>query len=275
MKKILVPTDFSDCAEKAVITAANLASASGASLILLHSVDTPVDWTKLPKNKEKDFPETLAKIANAKDQFNKLCKLKELKKLQVETFLAYNIAHADIIKYTKELKAEIVVMGTHGSSGINELWLGSNTQRIVRMSPVPVVSIKNNIVKPQIKKIIFATNFEEEVGKPFKQILDFAHSVNAAVELLYINTPADFRDNSFMEIIMNDFAADYPKRKFQKAIWNDFTVEEGIINYAKKSNADMVAMITHGSARLFNTSIAEKVVNRSPIPVMSMNIFKA
>jgi nucleotide-binding universal stress UspA family protein len=271
MQKILVPTDFSDCAENAMLTAANLASASGASLTLIHSVDTPVDWIKLPKNKEADYPETRAKIGRAKDNFEKIKNRKEFKNLKVDTFIAYNIAHEDIIKYCKDLKADLIVMGTHGAGGISELWLGSNTQRIVRNSTVPVLSIKCSAVK-KIKNIIFASDFKDDVTNPFKKVLDFADANQSSVELLYINTPAEFKDNHSIEKLLSDFEANFKKRKFKKSFYNAYHPAEGILNYLAEGKADALALTTHGHYELFNVAVAEKVVNRSPVPVLTLSI---
>jgi nucleotide-binding universal stress UspA family protein len=274
MKRILVPVDFSDCSENAAISAANIAAASNASLFLLHSVDTPVDWVKLPKSKEDLYPETKEKIAKALSSFEALKNRKELKKLKVETHLTYNIAHDDIVAHAKEFKADLIVMGTHGTSGFSKYWIGSNTTKVIRVSKTPVLSVKCDPLKANYKKIIFATNFEEEVGKPFKKVLDLADITGAEVELLYVNTPADFRDTAFMEAIMDEFCAEYPKRKFKRAIYNAYSVQEGIVKHSKNTGADIIALATHGSSGFFNPAITEKVVNKSDIPVMSINIFQ-
>jgi nucleotide-binding universal stress UspA family protein len=271
MKKILVPTDFSECAENALITAANIASTTGATLNLIHSVDTPVDWVKLPKSKEVDYPETRAKIGKARDSFDKLLKRKELRNLKVDTFLTYNITHDDIIKYSKDLKADIIIMGTHGVGGFSEKWIGSNTQRIVRNSAVPVLSVKCSPVK-KINKVVFASDFKDDVIAPFKKVLALADALGASLELLYVNTPFEFKSNTEIENLMNKFAESFKKEKFTKSFYNAYYPDEGIINFLKGSKAEIVALTTHGHYELFSVAVAEKIVNRASIPVLTINL---
>jgi nucleotide-binding universal stress UspA family protein len=271
MNKILVPTDFSDCANTAVISAGLIASKTGASIALLHSVDSPVDWVKLPKEKENDFPETKEKIGKARYSFEKICSLPELQSVKTETYLGFNMAHSDIIKYSREINADLIVMGTHGSSGFFEKKIGSNTQKVVRVSECPVLAVKKKPIA-KIKKIVFASNFEEDISKQFQKIVDFASAFNAEIELLYINTPDHFRESTLMESIMEGFSKDYPAQNLKKTIYNALSVERGISGYSSKTGADMIALITHGSFRMFKPAITEKVINRSLLPVMSINI---
>jgi nucleotide-binding universal stress UspA family protein len=274
MKKILVPTDFSECAENALLVAADIARTTGAEVILLHSVDTPVDWLKLSKEKESNYPETKEKIGNAKSKMNELEKIPELKKLKVSSMIVYNYGHKNIVEHSQKLKTDLIVMGSHGSSGFNEYFIGSNTQKIVRLSGCPVLTVRSKIKRFRIKDIVFASTFEEKVNEPFRHIYKIAKAYNACIHLLFVNTPSDFRESSYMNVVMDDFLLDYPKVKFTKNIYNAFDSGKGIVNFSTTIDADVISLITHGRTRfsMFSTSIAESLVNHSKVPVLSINI---
>ena len=164
MKNILVPTDFSACANNASAIGINLAKKSKAEIHFLHIVSTPVEWRKLPKEKEKNFPEILKHIGYAKAELSKWVKKAEKQGLKAKQFMVFNADNDEILKHLKHHKHDFIVMGSHGSKGIKELLIGSNAQKIIRFSPVPVLVVKDKQKRFEVKNIVYASVFRRRLG---------------------------------------------------------------------------------------------------------------
>ncbi len=272
MKKILIPTDFSKCANNAVETGIELAKKMKAEIHFLHVQRTPVDWKKLRKEQEKNFPETLHEIGHAKGELNKLKLKAEKAKLNTKSIFVFN--KNDISTVLEDYKYDLIIIGSHGTSGIKEL-IGSNTQRVVRYSLTPVLVVKNSLKKNSFKSIVFASNFEVGAQQPFRKIIQFADLVKAQIHLLYVNMPFQFKETDEIESAMQNFLNKCPRGTCSVNIYNALNEERGIQKFAKKVNADVIALTTHGKTgfmKMISPSITESLVNHSNIPVLSVNI---
>ena len=125
MKTILIPTDFSSSANNALRVAALIARQAKAEIHLLHSVRTNIDWAHLPIEKRGSYPETLANIEKAESQLEKESWKPLLKGLKIHTHLVTGNTFEQIIHFAnKKVKADLVVMGSHGPDEPKELyWL--------------------------------------------------------------------------------------------------------------------------------------------------------
>jgi len=99
----------------------------------------------------------------------------------------------DIDQHIKHHKHDFIVMGSHGTNGFKEM-IGSNTQKAVRNSPVPVLVVKKKSKKFEIKNIVLASTFQEDVHKPFHKIIEFADLMKAQIHLLNVNMPFHFKE---------------------------------------------------------------------------------
>lgn len=272
MKRILVPTDFSDCANSAVNTAIQLAKKSNASVHFMHTLYSPVEWVKLPLEKELQYPEIKASIGLAKNELNKLVKKAERAGIEASSLLVFDSGREEIEKHAVPSKYDLVVMGSHGVKGAKEI-IGSNAQKVLRYSKVPVFVVKGK--KIDMKHVVFASDFSAEAHKSFKRVLEFAEIAAAQIHLLYVNVPYMFKETESIDKLMNAFAAKYPKHKFTMATYNALSEERGIRMYSNWIKADVIAMATHGKSTFtqwFTPSIAETVANHSDVSVLAIKI---
>ena len=166
-------------------------------------------------------------------------------------------------------------MGSHGSSGFQELFIGSNTEKVVRFSDVPVIVVKKEMNNFNVDKFVFASDFCDEVKKPFEKVMEFADKFNSELHLVMINTPNNFKTTAQSEKVLTDFAANFQLNNYSTHVYNDTTTEKGILNYANKVNADLIGISTHGRkgiSHFFNGSISEDVVNHAKRPVVTFKI---
>lgn len=274
MKNILVPTDFSDCGKAAEDIGLDIAKEANAEIHFLHLIATPVDWVKLPLEKEKLYPETKAQIGDAKNELVKLKKKAAKMGVKAQDFLVFDKGSEEIYQHIKHHKHDFIVMGSHGANGIKEI-IGSNTQKVVRNSPVPVLVVKNKVENFEMKNLVFASTFQEDVHKPFYQIMEFADLMKAQIHLLNVNVPFHFKETDEAEADMQAFLKKCPKGTCSTNIYNALDEERGIIKFAKTINADVIAMTTHGKTgfmKMISPSITESLANHSDVPVLSVNI---
>jgi hypothetical protein len=171
----------------------------------------------------------------------------------------------------------LVVMGTHGASGLKEYLIGSNTEKMVRLSPVPVLTVRKSFDLPQIKDIVFPTNLHLDQVNLVARIKEVQSFFSAKLHLLLVNTPYNMKRTIDETQMMEGYAKHYKLRDYTLNTRNDFHVEDGIINFAHEIKADMIAMGTHGRrglAHLFMGSVAEEVVNKVDCPIWTYSIGK-
>ena len=166
-------------------------------------------------------------------------------------------------------------MGSKGVSDFEEMIIGSNTEKVVRTSTVPVIVVKTDAKKFKFKKIVFASNYENENKDAFKDFLTFAKQFNSQIHLLKINTASSFESSAVTKEKIKDFIKDFEIDRKTIHIHNDVSVVKGITNFAQEIDADLIALTTHGRSglsSLFNSSIAKSVSKSVLRPVITFKI---
>ncbi|UJP64368.1 universal stress protein [Mongoliitalea daihaiensis] len=277
MKKILVPTDFSTCANAAVDYAFAIGKKLQSELLFLHIVITPVDWSKLRKDQEELFPETKERIAKAKTELSELVKKAEKEGLTAKKLLVFYDGNEKIHHYVKSENVDLVIMGSHGQYGFKEHILGTNTYSMIRRSEVPVIIVKENNPKTDLETIVFATNFKEETGKSFQATERLAEALKAKLKILFVNTPTYFLETDDIYNIGKSYLEEFGTYNHEIEIYDAFKEERGIIQYATKIKGDGIAAITYGKSDLmqyFSPSITENLIAMTELPVISIRVKK-
>ncbi|MCW5910990.1 MAG: universal stress protein [Cyclobacteriaceae bacterium] len=275
MKRILVPCDFSDPAVQAFKFAVEIARQSGGEVILLNVIELPVmgDSVLMPS---LSFEEAFIKDmkVNAEKNFTKM-KSKWAADVKLTTLVEYGGTTSSIRDFIEDNKIDLVVMGTQGATGMKEFFIGSNTEKIVRTSPVPVISVKGSTKVSSVKNIVFPNTLDldqEDLTLKVKALQSF---FGATLHVLYVNTPSRFRRDVEVKKEMKAFAKRFMLKDYTLTIFNDFTEEEGLRNFIAEIKGDMVAMATHGRrglSHLMSGSIAEDAVNHLQGPIWTYKI---
>lgn len=274
MKKILVPTDFSKTAENALKVAAQIAKKNEGEIILLHLLEIPNQGGDAI-NKSHEIPELMLFKKLIINKLEDLMDHQCLEGLKVSEVIQFEKTFDGIMNVSKINQVDLIVMGSHGATGLKEIFVGSNAEKVVRNSEIPVLVIKNESEDFEINNLVFASDFTEEVYKSFKNVVTFANNFNAKLNLVTINTPNNFKSTIEINDIMEKFIAKYELKNYSLNIFNDNNIEEGILNFAKYINAEAIAIGTHGRkglAHFFNNSISEDLVNHSTLPIITFKI---
>lgn len=275
IKKILVPTDFSTQSQHALQVAADLCRKYGSEIYLLHLLELPMQLVDgATGGNHSDLPEALFFMKLAHQKFEDMMNQDFLKGIPVHETAEFDGAFDGIIEYTRKYEIDLVVMGSHGSSGLQEFFVGSNTEKVVRNSEVPVLVIKNECENFHINRFVYACDFKEENRYAFQQAIRLT-SDNEDINFLYVNTPDNFKTTAEIEDTFNTFMKGETITNYKFHIYNDVKVEKGILNFAKSIDADLIGISTHGRsgiAHMFNGSLSKDLVNHAKRPVITFKI---
>lgn len=274
MKKLLVPTDFSKQAENALKVAAILAKKHNAEIYLLHMLEVPMQEVDQGMM-ESHIPEVLFFMKMAHKRFEDIMNSDYLKGIKVHETVKSDISFNEIKATCTELNIDLIVMGSHGTTGLREMFVGSNTEKVVRTSEVPVLVIKNEHKDFDINKFVFASDFKNDNQETYKQAVKFAQSFNAKIHLLMVTTASNFQTTYASKKRIKNFISGNTYDNYEINLLNDETVEQGILNFSRDIDADIIGISTHGRqgiAHFFNTSISEDLVNHAKRPVMTFKI---
>lgn len=278
MKTILVPTDFSDCAHYASDTAIELARIIGAEVHFYHFMSIPVDWIHLSlQDTKKMYPDITKKVGDIQHKLSLLKDKAEKAEVRAKSFIGYNESAEDIVSHAANNDFNMIVMGSHGSKGLKEFFIGTNAQKVVRSSSIPVFIVKESQDTVKVSNILFVSNFEDEMMYPFEQVIALADLLGAKVKLLFVNTPDEFSETWEIENKMESFIALAGNHLEKVEVINTRFFEDGIQRYCLNHNDGILSIATHhskGLSKLFLGGLAEKVVNHINIPVISIPIRK-
>ncbi|WP_396602311.1 universal stress protein [Algibacter sp. R77976] len=274
MKKILVPTDFSDQAENALKVAVQLAKTYNAEIYLLHLIEIPLHEVDAMSS-HSDLPEAMFFMKLAHKKFESILRKRYLQDVKVHQTVDFNEIFKGVFHNCEKLNIDLIVMGSNGVSGLKEMLIGSNTEKIVRTSETPVLVVKKEHETFDVKHFVFASDFKHESKAAYKRAIEFVEFFGAKLHLLTVNTPNIFRTSEHSNKRMQDFVNSFDFSNYTINIYNDVTIEKGIMNFSQSINADLIGMSTHGRqgiSHFFNGSISEDLVNHAKRPVITFKI---
>lgn len=277
MKKILVPIDFSEHSEYALEVAATLAKKTNASLVVLHMMG--LSEAVLTKDESKEMFEAIYYMKLAEKRFNEFLDKDFLEGITVETTIQNYKEFHEINSVAHSFNANLIVMGSHGASGYKEVFVGSNTEKVVRNAEVPVLVVKSRSSSFKMEKIVFACDFNTDYITPFKKAWNFFKDSETEFQLLYVNTPERFLASEEMEEKAKHFmdvSGINSSETFENIVYYcDYNLERGIYGFSDTFDADLIVIPTHGRrglAHFFSENVGEALVNHSDRPIMTFKV---
>ena len=277
MKKVIVPIDFSKHSEHALKAAALLAKRNKIEIVVLHMLDISV--ASLSESASDLQAQSVFYLKLAEKKFKTFLKKDYLKDLKITPVIKHYLSFKEINDIAEEEKADLIIMSSHGASGVKELFMGSNTEKVIRFSTVPVLVLKEELFDLNFEDIVYACDFSEKSIPAYKKALKLMEFFGAELHLLYVNTPNDkFKTSSEMKEMAANFLTkagqDISKLK-EVTFESEFTIEKGILKFSNRIGADLIAISTHGRkglSHIFEGSVAEDLSNHSMLPVITIKI---
>ncbi|SDQ24421.1 universal stress protein [Flagellimonas zhangzhouensis] len=273
MKSIIVPVDFSNQSEKALKVAASLAKKNGAKLLVLHMLE--LSPAIMGESGYISQEQVVHLIKLGEKRFEDFLNKPYLKDIELVPVIKHYKVFSEVNEVAEKHKVDLIVMGSNGADGLQEIFIGSNTERVVRTSDVPVLVIKGDCEDFNPEHFVFACDFEEESVPALQKAKEMSDLLGSKLHLVYINTPGD-------EFLSTADAYDKISKFLNAAgigmeveVYNDYTVEKGVLNFSEKIAADLIGIPTHGRRGLshfFMGSIGEDIANHSQAPVITFKI---
>jgi nucleotide-binding universal stress UspA family protein len=281
MIHILVPYDFSKMAIHAFDFATKLSTTySKLHITLIHVVELPLNANvgymgggidPLSDYQNQVYFREL--LEQRKKELDQLKKKYTSPKYHLDAVVTVGNVFREITTVITDKKPNLVVMGSSGTSGWEEFWIGSTTEKIVRTAPCPVITIKGETDPSQLKKVVFASSFDELDVDLAARIKNMQQVFDAKFYFVSINTPGNFITSREAQHRLDKFIHRYKFVQVHTEIYNSLSEDAGILEFADDIGADLIAMATHGRTgmlHLLTGSIAEDVVNHSKRPVWTL-----
>lgn len=277
MKKIIVPIDFSSHSEYALKTAAKLAKKFNAEVLALHMLEMSDIMLTASDGLQNEKTVFFYKLAQKK--FKSFLKQDFLKDIKVTPLVKHFRVFSEVNDVAIQQKADIIIMGSHGTSGVKQYFVGSNTERVVRNAEVPVLVVKQELSHINFDVVAFACDFSEEAITSYLNAKQLFHKIGSKMYLVHVNLPnTNFKSTLEIERkVVNFFTkADGNLDKMTDVCYvADYTVEDGLLNCANNIGSDIIGIPTHGRKGLshfFEGSIGEDVANHATLPVITFKI---
>ena len=277
MKTIIVPIDFSEHSEHALKVAAELAKTVNAEIIAMHMLD--LQTAMLNESENYHHERTAFLLELAKKKFKDFLKKEYLKEVKIVPMIKHFKIFSEINDIAKQENADLIIMGSHGATGFKELFLGSNTEKVIRTSEIPVLIVKSELQTFDFKNIVYATDLSKESVGAYLQMKSIVEDFGGKMHLVHVNTPYDnFRTSAEMDFEASEFlmTAEGNTDKL-KAIHFicDRTVEKGILSFSNSVGADLIAVSTHarkGLSHVFRGSLSEDIANHAALPILTVKM---
>jgi nucleotide-binding universal stress UspA family protein len=277
MTKILVPFDFSEHAQYALDFSTAMASKfDNVHLEVLHVMEIPASSTMGTMGGGEMMPDMgnqiffIELMDRRKSQIEELREKYKSASFKFSAKIKLGDAFKNISASINEENPDLVIMGSKGASGMEEVLIGSNTEKVVRTATCPVITIKSAVDPQDLKKIVFASDFRENNDEVANRIKRLQELLGAQLYFVLVNTPGNFETSRESIKRIQAFSAKYDFSNVTAEIYNSSSEEAGIIEFAEDVKANLIAMVTHGRTgflHLITGSIAEDVVNHAKRPV--------
>lgn len=278
IKRILVPTDFSENARAAFDYALKLAEDKKASIKVVHIY---ADYTPEMALAEANFVaggKSIAEITEALTNFvdeemDTASNIITARKVKVEAEVYYGSPVQDIIAMSKTGEFDLIVMGTAGQKNWGELMFGSVSTHVSQKANCPVLLVPSESEYKKVKNIVYACDFDHKSFKHVGLVSDVAKTFAANVHLIFVKTEENERSNynTDVEDMRAVFHAQAPKLTYTSDIITEDDVVEGINKYSKVNRIDMVVAVTKHRRfwdRILHSSKVKEMAIYSELPVL-------
>lgn len=278
MNNILVPIDFSENSLHALDIALKMASKSKAKMHLLHVNMMLAYQVAFPEYPTMTEIEAVQYLDEAKMKMNnlkvKLIAQPENANISIETDVISGFLHPVLEEIIGEKQIDLIVMGTKGTTNSNSLFVGSNTEKVIRNSPCPVLVIPAASGTFFLETVVFSSTLTQEQLPAFKQLALLQQLFNFEVKILYMKNPGGFQNVVETEQALYKLAS-VAGLEYSQVFTAPIALDEEkmILDFAQKEEADLIVMATHqrkGFSHLLFGSLTENTANHSNIPVLSI-----
>lgn len=272
MKKILVAIDFLDCSVNALAHAVSIAESAGADIELV--------WVNMPDNSKEIYKlDEESMLVEVDKRFKGL--IKEYSPEMGTGKMSYKIrkgkVYKEIIHEAEDTNADLIIVGTHGASGFEEFWIGSNANKIVSATNKPIITIRGGIdINRSLRKIVLPLDSTVETRQKLPFTTELAKLCGAEIFVLSVYTTKvsqiRYRVDTYTDQVIEYLEEEGVK--YTRDAIDAENLSRSAIGYAERVEANLIAIMTEQERRTSNLWLgpyAQQMVNHSPFPVLSIH----
>jgi len=282
MYKIVVPTDFSKLSEYALDVALDIARKANGAVFLLNVIASFKNYSfssmgggitdeyvseedryilELHRTNEKRLKNLIAKHQHGD--------------VPVYPFIEIDDLDEGVNHFADRLHCDLVVMGTSGENTLTEYFEGNHTERVIRITHIPVLTIREPVKNLSVKNIVFATDLKTVAKEGVDQIEKFATFYGATVHMVHVSNDDPEKVRKRMEAFAEEHETSHQVPELTINPISGAKVEEAILEFSQQKNADIIASVNHGRRglmHLFVGGLSERLVRDSQIPVLTVHM---
>lgn len=274
LNKILIPIDFSNTSKLALEYAANLCKAFDSELHLVHIYKTStIDVLPNLTTSSASLPNYEGLREMVIEELNAVGE-----KFSKQNNIAYNIEVKEgsvskgIIASAKDCGADLIVMGTHGVSGFEEFFMGSNAYRVVTSSAVPLLTVQEHSDKMGFQNIVLPIDSSQHTRDKVSEVVALAELMGSKVHIAQLMREDD--DTAIMNLKVKQIEEhlDHKSIAHQTTVISNENIAEATLEFANKVVPDLIATMTdqENYTGFFIGEYSQQIVNHSKIPVLSV-----
>ncbi len=275
--KLLVPTDFSEVAGYAFEMAMMIAKRNAGTVHVYHAANIPDDWEDLTLEDKLRDTVNMAIAMDARNKLKEYHQRASDRGIICKTHFNGGALVNNISEVMAFIDFDIVVMGSHGASGKQEWFIGSNATKLLRRLDIPMLVVKNRVDSDGFKNVVYVTGHDVQDIEGFKKLLEFLRPFEIdTLHLLTIKSSDSFFQPSVMVYEgfqeLTELAGSYNcDVHFHKAS----SIDAGVRQFARDNNIDLIVMNNPGAnplrRALFGSNV-EMVINHTDVPVLTLKL---
>lgn len=267
MKKILVPTDFSKNAQRALDYALSMTAGLEAEVHVLSVLSRPPSASgmlgslmiRMKEDAQAKMKDLISRISTDNNR-------------RIEPLIREGSTTGTICDIAMEVGADCIVMGTKGASDVDNVILGSIASKVISNAEVPVIAVPKGAVFEGLHKIIYASDFQKSGSEVVVKLLEFTEEYKSKIHVLHIyksdvEPPLD--DLRRIKAELSDYLE---TRTIKFHVHKNDDIREGIMDFMDAAEPDMLAMVTKKRSligKIFDPSITQRVAMSLDWPLIS------
>lgn len=276
IKNILVPVDFSETSENAITVAITLAKLLKANVFFIHVIEfkgyyfsvMPEMQTILPSH--QDLEKAADKKTNEMSE-----KIRKKFGILPKVFIANGSVHSEIISYSKKEKIDLIIMGTHGISGYKDFFMGSNAQRVVTLSDIPILTMQKDSTKSKFKNILIPIDNSLHSREKVNMAMLIADLFDAKIHIIGLPGSKDKQELDELKIKLESVEKNVQSDKlpYKTSLVHGESLAQSALKYANENKCDLIVINTGHESKItgiFLGAFAQQIVNHSKVPVLSI-----
>lgn len=273
MKKIIVPTDFSEAAENAARYAVEIAAHLQAGVTLMHTLPLPVPVSEIPVPMES-YGRVKAEADELLQQLKNKLEREPHRAVPIDFYATNNSFFDETKRLNEEEDVYAVVMGTTGANATAAFFLGSYSLTALKNLTIPLIVVPPGYQYKPIQKIALACDMDDVAATiPLKNIQELLKYYQAAVDIIYVSDHGEgiaaeaVRESAFVKMYLADY-------KPSVQMLTGFDIQMELENYVVKNNVDLLLLLPKErgfAASIFHKSLTKKMVKHPAVPMMMLH----